>query len=136
MQCRRGIQGMFAEVKQFKWLDIEDDTVVPDFPTLLAMYVTSPGRPSVLRYEVAVTTIEELTLRMKCHPCIAGHGQVIVAEFDRRNIESFLRSAVAQVSAETWGELDLALARFGKSEFEFTITDTYWVPDPWGALGK
>jgi hypothetical protein len=127
---------MFAEVRQFRWLDIEDDTVVPDFPTLLVMYVASPGRPTVLRYEVAVTTIEELTVRMNFHPCMAGHGQVIVAKFDRRNIESFLRSAVAQVSAETWGELDLALTRFGRSEFEFTVTDTYWAPDPWDVPGR
>ena len=100
------------------------------------MYVASPGRPTVLRYEVAVTTIEELTLRMNFHPCMAGHGQVIVAEFDRGNIESFLRSAVAQVSAETWGELDLALSRFGRSEFEFTVTETYWSPDPWDVPGR
>ncbi|MCU1553209.1 MAG: hypothetical protein JWM13_695, partial [Arthrobacter sp.] len=88
---------MLAEVKQFQWTDIEDDVVVPDFPTLLEMFVTSPGHAAVLRYEVAVTTIEELTLRTDSQPCIAGHGQVIVAEFDRHVIESFLRSAVAQV---------------------------------------
>ena len=55
---------MFAEVKQFQWTDIEDDTATPDFPTLLEMYVTSPGQTPVLRYEIAVTTIEELTQRI------------------------------------------------------------------------
>jgi hypothetical protein len=83
----------------------------------------------VLRYEVAVTTIEELTQRMNSQPCIAGHGQVVVAEFDRHSIESFLRSAVAQVSAESWEELDIALGRFGRSEIN--MTDAYWSPDPW-----
>lgn len=121
---------MFAEVKLFQWTDIEDDTVVPDFPTLLEMYVTSPGQATVLRYEVAVTTIEELTLRIDSQHRIAGHGQVIVAGFDSRAIESFLRSSVAQVSAESWEELDLALGRFGRSEFN--MTDAYWSPDPWG----
>ncbi|MFE5840007.1 Imm8 family immunity protein [Arthrobacter sp. NPDC056493] len=109
-------------------------TLAPDFPTLLAMYVSSRGQAAVLRYEVAVTTIDELTLRMNFQPCVAGHGQVIVAKFDRRNIESFLRSAVAQVSAESWGELDLALERFGRSEF--SMSDTYWSPDPWEAPGR
>ncbi|MEV8147381.1 Imm8 family immunity protein [Arthrobacter sp. NPDC080073] len=96
--------------------------------------MASPGRAAFLRYEVAVTTIEELTLRMNFQPCIAGYGQVVVAKFDRRNIESFLRSAVAQVSAESWGELDLALGCFGRSEF--TMSDTYWSPDPWEAPGR
>jgi Immunity protein 8 len=120
---------MFAEVKQFQWTDVGDDTAVPDFPTLLEMYVTSPGHAAVLRYEVAVTTIEELTQRMRFQPCIAGHGQVIVAKFDRHSIESFLRAAVAQVSAESWEELDLALGRLGRSELN--MTDAYWLPDPW-----
>ncbi|MDQ0619196.1 hypothetical protein QFZ33_003220 [Arthrobacter globiformis] len=66
---------MFAEVKQFQWTDVEDDTVVPNFPTLLEMYVTSPGHIAVLRFEVAVTTIEELTQRLNFQSCISGHGQ-------------------------------------------------------------
>ena len=121
--------GMFAEVKQFQWTDIEDDTATPDFPTLLEMYVTSPGQTVVMRYEIAVTTIEELAQRMNFQPCIAGHGQVVVAKFDRHSIDSFLRSAVAQVSAESWEELDLALGRFGRSKFN--MTNAYWSPDPW-----
>ena len=96
---------MFAEVKQFQWTDIEDGTATPDFPTLLEMHVTSPGQTAVLRYEIAVTTTEELTQRMNFQPCIAGHGQVVVADFDRHSIESFLRSAVAQVSADSWRNL-------------------------------
>ncbi|RAM35645.1 Imm8 family immunity protein [Arthrobacter globiformis] len=122
---------MFAEVKHFQWTDVEDDTTAPDFPTLLEMYVTSPGHCAVLRYEVAVTTIEELTRRLNSHPCIAGHGQVVVARFDRQSVESFLRSAVAQVSADSWEELEHSLGRFGRSEFN--MTGAYWSPDPWGA---
>jgi hypothetical protein len=120
---------MFAEVKQFQWTDIAEDTAAPDFPTLLEMYLTSPGHSAVLRYEIAVTTIEELTRRLEFHPCIAGYGQVIVAKFDRQSIESFLRSAVAQVSAESWEELEYAIGRFGRSEFN--MTHSYWSPDPW-----
>lgn len=120
---------MFAEVKQFQWADVEDDTVAPEFPTLLEMYVTSPGQAGVIRYEVAVTTIEELSQRMKSQPYIAGHGQVVVASFDRRGIESFLRSSIAQISAESREDLDAALGRFGRSEF--AMIDTYWSPNPW-----
>lgn len=88
---------MFAEVKQFQWTDVEDDTVVP-VPHLLEMFVTTPGQAGLTRHEVAVTTMEELSQRMKSQPYIAGHGQVVVARFDRRGIESFsdhrlLRSA-------------------------------------------
>lgn len=122
---------MFAEVKQFQWTDLEEDGAAPDFPTLLEMYVTSPGHSAVLRYEIAVTTVEELTRRLRFQPCVAGHGQVIVATFDRQHVESFLRSAVARVSADSWEELEYALGRFGRSEFN--MTDSYWSPDPWEA---
>ncbi|MBT2550099.1 Imm8 family immunity protein [Arthrobacter sp. ISL-65] len=124
---------MFAEVKHFQWTDVVDDNVAPDFPTLLEMHVTSPGYAAVLRFEVAVTTIEELTQRLNFQSCISGHGQVVVAEFDRHRIESFLRSAVGQVSAETWEELEIALGRFGRSEFN--MAGAYWSPDPWEAPG-
>lgn len=122
---------MFAEVKQFQWTDVEDDTDAPELPTLLEMYVVSPGQAGVTRYEVAVTTIEELSQRMRNQPYVAGHGQVVVAEFDRRGIESFLRSSIAQISADSWEGLDAAISRFGRSEF--AMTDTYWSPNPWEA---
>lgn len=122
---------MFAEVKQFQWTDLENDSVAPEFPTLLEMYVGAPGQAGITRYEVAVTTIEELSQRMENQPYVAGHGQVVVVEFDRRGIESFLRSSIAQISADSWEDLDAAIGRFGRSEF--AMTDTYWSRNFWEA---
>lgn len=123
------VMTMFAEVRTFSWPDLVSDAVEPALPTLLEMFVTSPGRTEMLRYEIAVTTVEELAARLESQPCIAGHGQVIIRKFDRKVVESHLRSAVARVSANSWPELDLALQRLGRSELD--MDPNYWSPDPW-----
>lgn len=118
-----------AFVQRFWWPDLGRDEGHTELPTLLEMYVTAKGRDEILRYEVAVTTIEELSQRFERETCISGHGQIIVRVFDIALVESFLRRAIAGVSADSWGELEAALGRFGRSEFD--MVPGYWVPDPW-----
>ena len=93
------------------------------------MYVSAEGRDEVVRYEVAVTTIEELSQRFTRSSCISGHGQIILRSFDTTAVESFLRTAVADTSADSWVELEAAISRFGRSEFD--MSSDYWAPDPW-----
>ena len=119
---------MKASIENFHWPDVNKKKET-FFPTLMEVYVSISHPKQIIRYEIAVTTIVEMSARMKKDKIASGHGQIVVETFDTRQVEKFIKNEVGKLSGESFREVDLMLRRFGRCELDENLD--YWSPSPW-----